>query len=366
MCEGCSESRGLSVSTSASNLDLQLTGGPEASRADSSCSSQHPQSTEKCLFALEVEPWCPSRFCLEGRLQEAPRNDGQVLLMLDALTGGRVAVKRMPNTWVGKNHTEFVHRHPTETERPWVGMGCAAYLQALAFPYTCPLVGVFRDEKHTMFVTELASGGDLFCAASHSVPPGPAREAQWQPFAVQLLNAVRQLHDLSIVHRDLSPENVLLSRRASDGAFQLQLTDFCMATSSRWCQFGACGKPSYQPPEGHKDEAIDGFLGDTFAVGVTLYATLVGEYPWLSTRPGACKAFAYFRKHGFHRFVKERRLSGRPKKVAQHMSEPLMQLLSGLLAVRLEQRLTLGEADWLCGSARPCVWQERWVHLPTC
>jgi len=291
--------------------------------------------------AGDVQTWEPTRFKMVGKIQDSARNHGQVVHMIDELTGNEVAVKQIPNSWICRQPEEFDRQHRGEKEQPWVSIGCTALLTHAAYQYVCPLLGVYRDEETTHIVMEFARDGDLFswCSSSYVSPPGPEREALVQPLARQIIDSVRQLHEISIVHGDISLENILLS-----GPLQIQLIDFGHSSSRRFFSSSISCKPSYQAPEMHFEAGFDGFLSDAFAVGVTLYALLLNEYPWLSTKSGCCKSFDYYCKNGFRAFIKRRRVRG--TQVEQLLSEPVVELLSGLLDPDPSVRLTLNESAW--------------------
>jgi serine/threonine protein kinase len=311
----------------------------------------------------EVKPWQPSRFDTVEKLQDAPRNAGEVFLMWDKVEYQYVAVKRMPNVWIQACHADFVAMHPDEFECPWQDIGFNKFLNCIGFQYGCSLLGVYRDKENTLVVTTYANKGDLFswCDSScnQSLQPGLEREAFIKPLVANLLLAVQQLHELSIVHRDISMENILLSE-ADDGRMLLQIIDFGMASCFRHFQGSVSGKPSYQAPELHQDGMYDAFLSDTFSVGVTIYAVCLQGVPWLSTKPGACKCFKFVQKHGFPAYVRKRKLHHTSKTVADHASDELLQLLGGLLELDPAKRLTLGESAW--HGQRRSVWDEPWLR----
>jgi serine/threonine protein kinase len=80
-----------------------------------------------------------------------------------------------------------------------------------------------------------------------------------------------------IVHRDISPSNVLVSRQG-----EILLTDFgvakAMSGASRK-QSAVKGKVPYMPPEQLRAEPLDG-RADLFALGVVLFEALGGERPY--------------------------------------------------------------------------------------
>jgi uncharacterized coiled-coil protein SlyX len=312
----------------------------------------------------KVQPHDPERFENIRKVMDAHRNQAQVHLMHDLHDDQFVAVKRMPNTWVKSCHEEFVCEYPMETELPWQDIGASSFLTAAGFPYACPLVGVFRGKSFTDVVTHFASEGDLFswCTGDKLPLPGIERENMMRPLARQILNGVQQLHDLSIVHRDLSLENILLSTNVVNNTREIRLIDFSMASTSRKFRNCVRGKASYQAPELHETEEYDAFLSDAFSVGVSLYAMLMKDYPWLSTRHGMCSCFRYCKKYGFRAYIKKRKMRNSTETVASCMSEPLVSLLEGLLCFDPQKRTTLGENNFY-ENGRHSVWDEPWLYM---
>jgi len=83
--------------------------------------------------------------------------------------------------------------------------------------------------------------------------------------------------DNAIIHRDLSPSNVLVSLRG-----EILLTDFGVAkaiTGTARQQSAVKGKVPYMSPEQLRSEALDG-RADLFALGVVLYESLAGQRPF--------------------------------------------------------------------------------------
>jgi len=325
-----------------------------------------PEALHLAFDPTEVRPWKPGHFEMIGKVQDAVRNRGQVHVMRDATSGGLVAVKQMPNEWVRSCHSEFVETYPKETEQPWQDIGCNRFLSMVSYPYGCRLLGVYRGEEHTAVVTELASEGDLFtwCGAPTGAPPSLERECLLRPLARQILQGVQQLHEMSIVHRDLSLENLVMSKDdGNNGAMQIRVIDFGMASTGRSFTNSVSGKPSYQAPELHGSDPYDAFLSDAFAIGVSLYAAFMKDYPWLSTRPGGCKCYEFYKKHGFRKYIAKRKVRGSKWTVSTVMSKELQSLLEGLLAINPADRLTLGEASWEKEDLpRRSVWDEPWLQ----
>jgi len=330
-------------------------------------------SLHENFSSAEVRAWDPSGFELIQKLQDAVRNQGEVLLMRDLASNAQVAVKRMPATWVGSSHEDFVVKHPDESEKPWQDIGCVRFLNKIGYEYACQLLGVFRDELNTYVVSSFATEGDLHTWCSGGPKPSLESELEKQPVCIEILRAIQQLHDSSVVHGDVSLENILLSQPTSlnkDGkdngsngvknVLQVKVIDFGVASACRHLVYTGGGRNSYHAPEVHSGERYDGFLADTFSIGVVLYAIMTRDYPWMSTEPGNCPCWGYVQNFGLRSFLDKRRVNDGAATAAEVLSEPLMRLLEGLLAPDPTARLTLGERCFAsCG--RRSVWDEPWV-----
>jgi serine/threonine protein kinase/CheY-like chemotaxis protein len=105
-----------------------------------------------------------------------------------------------------------------------------------------------------------------------------AREAARALHAAHQARHAETGDKLRLVHRDVSPHNVLVSR---DG--KVKLTDFGVAKSEAQLNRTATGvlkgKVAYMSPEQVRGEAVDART-DVFALGVTLYEALVGRRPF--------------------------------------------------------------------------------------
>lgn len=352
----------------AASTECQIDMGQERGEFDS-CSDVGGRSIEKDLerSILEVsviKPWTPDDFVCLRKLQDALRNHGTVELMQCTGIGGNfVAVKRMPNRWMTSGPREFSEKYPKSSEKPWFDLGLVNLLHSQGFPYVCELHGVFQDSKITYVVSALASEGDLFTWCDALADVGEPREAKMKPIARQVLSAVAWLHDLGISHRDLSLENILLSKE--EGKLQVKLIDYGMGTVGRNCCNEIRGKQSYQAPEMHAPGgAYDGFLTDAFALGVIMFCLASQDYPWQSTQPGRCQLFQYVSAKGFRAFIERRKLrKGSGQRLVDVFTESLVALIEGLVALKPNDRLTLGERSWRKRgeASRPSVWDMGWL-----
>jgi serine/threonine-protein kinase len=136
-----------------------------------------------------------------------------------------------------------------------------------------------RDPEGRLFlVMELVEGKDLDALASSGALPIPVIIY----VIAEMLRGLGHAHDLpvgagmrGIVHRDVSPHNVLLSW---DGA--VKVSDFGIAKAKQASEATASvfikGKPAYMSPEQANGQSLDG-RSDLFAVGVMLWEMLCGR-----------------------------------------------------------------------------------------
>ncbi len=94
--------------------------------------------------------------------------------------------------------------------------------------------------------------------------------------AIQMCTGVGIAHAADIIHRDIKPQNIIISK---DG--KVKVTDFgiAKATTSNTVSSNAMGSVHYTSPE----QARGGFSdqrSDIYSVGITLYEMVTGEVPF--------------------------------------------------------------------------------------
>ncbi|WNW10687.1 bifunctional protein-serine/threonine kinase/phosphatase [Pseudomonas sp. DTU_2021_1001937_2_SI_NGA_ILE_001] len=137
-----------------------------------------------------------------------------------------------------------------------------------------PEVAPLPERQHLYYLMRLYPGRTL---AQLFALSGPLPLTQWQDIAVRLLRASGLLHRRNIIHRDIKPENLLLDE---DG--ELRLLDFGLAFCpglSTQAPGELPGTPSFLAPEAFQG-ATPAPQQDLYAVGVTLYYLLTGQYPY--------------------------------------------------------------------------------------
>lgn len=98
--------------------------------------------------------------------------------------------------------------------------------------------------------------------------------------AKQVAEGLKHLHDHSIYHCDIKPQNLIWK----DG--KVRIIDFNVSVDAEDLSLGG-GSRKYLPPDLNITEtpqASDLVDRDLYALGITLYRAMTGEYPWPNTQ----------------------------------------------------------------------------------
>jgi eukaryotic-like serine/threonine-protein kinase len=151
----------------------------------------------------------------------------------------------------------------------------------LSHPNIVPVFDWGEDDGTYFIVMELVDGTSLAELLRGGVTLSPARSAQ---IVAQVAAALGYAHRSGVVHRDVKPGNILLTR---DG--QVKVTDFGIAqavsSEDHLAEAGSVmGTATYFSPEQAEGAAVDG-RSDVYALGVVLYEMLVGRPPFIGDSP---------------------------------------------------------------------------------
>ena len=149
-------------------------------------------------------------------------------------------------------------------------------------PNVVDITDVGRTPAGTVFfVMEFLEGEEL------AVLMHREKRLPWprvQSIAIQVARGLEATHRAGVVHRDMKPANIFMSR-AADGTSQVKLLDFGIAKLHREGRRPLTGHGSvfgtarYMSPEQAAGREVDART-DVYSVGVILYEMLTGEAPF--------------------------------------------------------------------------------------
>lgn len=140
----------------------------------------------------------------------------------------------------------------------------------LDHPRICRMIASFEDERNIYLVFDLLHGHELF----HEIAGGdPVGEDRVVLIMRQVLEGLRHCHAQSVIHRDVKPENVMISAASSATLIDFGLALKCVDVVSA----PVVGTRCYMAPE-----AVMGLFrkaSDMWSVGMMLTALLSGIIP---------------------------------------------------------------------------------------
>ena len=200
-------------------------------------------------------------------------------------SGGMATVYRGVDTVLGRDVAIKV-MHPHLAARSDARARFSREAQAIARLHHPNIVDVYDfshgESESAYLVTEFVHGVTLteFTAAH-----GPFLPQSAALIGQAIASALAHAHAAGIVHRDIKPDNLMISR---DGT--IKLMDFGIATAMDLEQMTATGailgSPAHMAPEQIEGRTVDARV-DVFAFGTLLYALVAGRLPFMASNPHA-------------------------------------------------------------------------------
>ncbi len=218
-------------------------------------------------MSAQPETILADRYRLAGLLGRGGM--GRVYRAMDLLLGVEVALKVLPGGGPERHLARF-HRE-------------AELMSRIHHPNVVRVLGSGDCERGLYLSLELVEGMPFSRFLQADLP---------YPTVVgvtcQLLEGLAEVHKTGVLHRDIKPDNVLISRD-DDGTLCAKLTDFGIASVvgddlTRITLDGTVvGTPFYMAPEQAMERAELDARADLYAVGVILYRFLTGTLPFRGT-----------------------------------------------------------------------------------
>jgi len=179
-----------------------------------------------------------------------------------------VAVKVLREQFTSDN--EFVRRFRREAQA----------VASLSHPNIVSIYDVGQDENIYYLVMEYIKGKTLKEIIQEE---GPLPLDKAVDFAKQICDALEHAHEKAIVHRDIKPHNILITRGG-----RVKVTDFGIAravsTATVTHTGGIIGSVHYFSPEQAKGE-VTGEKSDIYSLGIVIYEMVTGKLPFEGESP---------------------------------------------------------------------------------
>jgi TolB-like protein len=205
---------------------------------------------------------------------------GEVFRARDTKLGRTVALKMLPDA---------VASDPERRERFLREARAAA---VLSHPNIATLFEIGEDAGRLYLVFEFIPGETLRA----TLAGGPLKTRRAIEFGVQLADALADAHAAGIVHRDIKPDNIIITPKDKAKILDFGLASWTVggalrveaATSTRLSTEPgiAMGTIAYMSPEQTLGERVDART-DIFSLGLVILEMLTGRNPFVGTTAGA-------------------------------------------------------------------------------
>jgi serine/threonine-protein kinase len=144
--------------------------------------------------------------------------------------------------------------------------------------------GASRDGNHYYYAMELVEGETLEALVRRD---GPLNSKVVLEIAIQITQALMAATAHGLIHRDLKPGNIMLTRSGTDAAeLQAKIIDFGLAKAVADAggemditHGGFVGTPNFASPEQFESGPVD-VRSDIYSLGATLWFALTGKTPF--------------------------------------------------------------------------------------
>ena len=149
---------------------------------------------------------------------------------------------------------------------------------ALSHPNIVGALDVGQEASYYYFTMEFVDG---ITVRDRLKAQGPLPEAEAVSIVVQVAQGLQHAASKNIIHRDVKPENIMLSKQG-----EVKLTDMGLAkatdsSDATITQAGAMvGTPQYASPEQVRGETTIDSRTDIYSLGMTLYHMVAGHPPF--------------------------------------------------------------------------------------
>ncbi|RTH27312.1 serine/threonine-protein kinase, partial [Thermus scotoductus] len=191
-------------------------------------------------------------------------------------SGGMAEVWRAVDERLGRKvAVKLLHPRALPPERERFLLEVRA-LSRLFHPGIVQVLDLGEVEGRPYFVMELVEGGTFDRLGPFEEGPEGERILE---AAIQVMEALAHLHAQGILHRDLTPKNILLTKEGHPKVMDFGLA-YLLQESRHLTRTGyTLGTPTYMAPEQAKGLPLTP-RADLYSLGAVLYRTLTGKPPF--------------------------------------------------------------------------------------
>jgi serine/threonine-protein kinase len=216
---------------------------------------------------------------------------GRYRILATVATGGMGVIYRGERLQLGRPVAiKFLHRQVAQ-DPEFLGRFSleARAMSRLSSPHCVSVIDFGVEAGSPYLVMDFVDGinlGDL-------LRRGPVPVERALPIIRQVLEGLAHAHKQGIVHRDIKPDNIILTAHTGFGDF-VRILDFGLAKLSQAETSGrrnptapgiALGTPSYMSPEQTLADTLDA-RSDLYSTGVVLHELLTGNRPFRAKQMG--------------------------------------------------------------------------------
>jgi serine/threonine-protein kinase len=156
----------------------------------------------------------------------------------------------------------------------------------LTHPNTVQVFRTGEKERMQYLVMEYVEGETLSAIIRHRrrIPEAEALDIAWQ-----VAGALEEAAGLGIIHRDIKPGNILLSKwevpKLADFGIAKEFSGIADPMIQASLTMGVVGTPTYMSPEQARGARDLDVRSDIYSLGATLYHMVVGDLPFPLTTP---------------------------------------------------------------------------------
>lgn len=206
--------------------------------------------------------------------------DYEVLEVLGTGGMGRVYRARHRVTERVEAIKVLAHQHTDNDEKAQRFLREARVHASLAHPNIASVHTAFWWEDNLILVMELVEGVPL----KDILARGPLPETQALSYVRQTLDALEYAHSQGVIHRDITPANILITPEG-----KVKLTDFGLAKTVHDARLTQTGTPMgslyYISPEQVRGTAAPDVRSDLYSLGAVLYEMVTGRTPFVTSNP---------------------------------------------------------------------------------